>query len=832
MKNTQLYLFISFFFFLQILFISGITQNNSGLYDQKIFVDPAIKEGITLESLNDLKIYLQKATGKDFSVTSAQTSLKSGGIYILLNKPASISADLQKKLTNGSIEDFVISGDGQKLYLVASHPVGLSRAIYTYLDKLGFRWYFPGAKWSYTPQLTNITITLTQYCSPSFQLRNFTGTGGMPHVKSIDPDFLVWRAWEDWKRRNRMGGDVELAGHYGDVFNYKYQSELQKHPEYLALVGGKRTGWHPDAKWCISNAALRKLFIQDRVQEGKEALAKTIFPNKKITITVDPADGYGDCECADCKKMGSYSERAFYLANEAAKELSKLSPQLYANVLAYNTHAAAPSFSLSANLVVQIIPYAFQTVGTPVEMIDAWRKKSKNLLIYDYYGIPDWHYDLPLTGGWSPDALVNKLRYWKSQNLKGFSLESSYSIGSVGLGLYLAGRLGWDINTDVTGTKEQFYKDIFGTAAPAIKEYFQKMANDFRGVADMPYMLNLLEQAHASALSIPVKDRVEDMQAYLHYVLLYYQWQSAPTDKKDKAWEELMAYAWKIYPSAMIHSTRIAELLIATLPAGNNQGKSWSVYEPVGDKIKQTKFAGSKETQMLFKANRKKYPVLEGFSSVNSPAIQYTIKPATKPDEANPEGMMLMDIPETYIQPATDSYFRFMLKVNEGSENNLKQTVQVQIIDAATGKDMYNHAVAIDAVWKKLAIKLDSKKTYKLQIKPQNWIRLHIPKDQWAGFKNIPTYAVMGKLWFYVPAGTKYIYYSNEGDSQPVFTDESGKQVTQEKVNDQFLHRINTTFTSGRWWAITSSEYKRLQFYNKPDLFFTHPNYSLKPVKP
>ena len=833
MKKHLENILLSFSFFAVPLYVNAqsATTGGSFFYSSVIYKED-IQDGLYQESVKDLQQSLQKATNQNIKTESYKNDNTKQGVYLLLNQPSLLPLPDSRKLAKGSIEDFFIVGTEQKLMIVANHPTGLSRGIYTYLDKLGFRWYFPGDKWSYTPRLTNLTLNLKQYHTPSFHLRNFSGTGGLPHVKSIDPNFTIQKNWDDWKRRNRMGGEVELAGHYGDTFNYKFQAELLKHPEYLALVGGKRTSWHLEAKWCISNANFRKLFIQDRVQAGKEALTNTVFPNKKIAIPVDPADGYGDCECDDCKKMGSYSERAFFLANEVAKELAKISPGLYANIYAYNTHAAAPSFSLAANLIVQIIPYAFQNIGTPAEMISAWKKRNNNLMIYDYYGIPDWHYDLPLTGGWSPDALVSKLRYWKSQDLKGFMLESSFSIGSVGLGLYLASRLGWDINTDVTGTKEQFYKNIFGTAAPTIKDYFQKIANDFRGPADMPYVLNLLDQARSSTTNVPVKERIEDLQAYLHYVLLYYQWQSAPADKKNKAWEEVISYAWKIYPSAVIHSTRISELLNAALPADNNLSRSWSVYEPVGDKLKQTKFIRSEEIRELFKEDRKKYPILEGFAYATPQAIQYAVKPTTAPDEVKPEGMVLLDIPETYIQAATDGYFRFMLKVNETSENNLRQTVQVQIIDAATGKDVYNRPVDIDAVWKKLAIKLEPKKTYKLQIKIQNWIRLYIPKDQWAAFKNIPTYAVMGKLWFYVPARTKYIYYSNEGDGQPVFIDESNKKIVQEKVNDQFLYRVNASSDAGRWWSITSSEYKKLQFYNKPDLFFSHLNYSLKSVKP
>jgi len=828
MKNTRLPLIVSFIFFLQLLFVSGIAQNSPGLYNQKIFIDPGIKENITLQSIDDLKIYLQKATGKEFSVAPVQTPSRAAGIYIFLNKPSLVSPDLQKKLIDGSIEDFVISADAQHIYLAASHPLGLSRAIYTYLDKLGFRWYFPGDKWSYTPRLNNITINVKQYGAPSFHLRNFTGTGGMAHVKSIDPDFTIQKNWDDWKRRNRMGGEVELAGHYGDTFNYKYQAELQKHPEYLALVNGKRTSWHPDAKWCISNIALRKLFIQDRVQEGKETLAKTVFLNKKITISVDPPDGYGDCECEDCKRMGSYSDRIFFLSNEVAKELVKISPRLYANVYAYSTHAAPPPFSLAANLIVQVIPYVYQTVSSPQQLIKKWRTVHSNLFIYDYYGIADWSYNLPLPPAHSDDALLKKLKYWKAEGLQGFMLESSFSIGGTGFGLYLAGRLGWDIKENIQKERSDFYKNMFGKASSTMQKYFDKISLGFTGAADVPYLIDLVSKAKAT-VNGPERNRITDLQAYLHYVSLYYRFQSLSPEKKAQAWEELVTYVWQIYPSAILHSTRISELFISNFPVNNSYSQGWNPYDANPEKIKRTPFLSDSELNTLLVKDSKNNPLLEDFLyQKENNTGQYILNTSPKKEKI-PEGMMLLDFPEIYIRSGINGIAHFWVKVNESSENNISQVLTIECTDTSTNAIIHTRQVSVDKQWKEIKLKLPVNKSYKLFINKSNWIRFYAPPDQWIAFKNIPTYTVMDTLWFYVPKGKKYIYYSNGHSGQPVFADAWGKPSQPEKVNDQNMFRVTIPFAaSGQWWTISSNEYKSLQFYNKPDLFFMHPNYTYK----
>src|SRR4030095_5305122 len=171
-------------------------------------------------------------------------------------------------------------------------------------------------------------------------------------------DASLPRLWDDWSRRNRLGGEMELKGHYGEWFNVQHRKELEAHPEYLAMLKGKRVNWSENAKWCISNPRFRQLYVEDRMKEAKQELQEKVYKNEVVTITADPSGGGGDCECDACKKMGKPSDRTFFLANETAKALKKLGGKTYVNLYAYNTHAAPPSFSLASNLIVQVIPYA------------------------------------------------------------------------------------------------------------------------------------------------------------------------------------------------------------------------------------------------------------------------------------------------------------------------------------------------------------------------------------------------------------------------------------------------------------------------------------------
>jgi hypothetical protein len=791
-------------------------------YSQKIYrediSDPALQA-----SFADLQIYLDKATGRAFDLQTTNGKIDKG-IYILLDKPGLLPANISKRLHEGTIEDFVQVADQNKIILAATHPLGLSRAIYSYLDELGFKWYLPGEQWEYIPVLSNITLSATEYISPSFKIRNFFGTGGILPVQALDANMTLHRKWNEWRRRNRFGGQFDLAGHYGEAFNLKHKSELEKHPEYLALVKSKRA-WSESAKWCISNKGLRDLFIADRVAELKNLIRQSHYSNEPITVSVDPADGFGDCECDDCKKMGLVSDRVFFLANEVARQFQKITPRAFANLYAYNTHASPPAFKLSPNLIVQLIPYAFQSFGTPEQMISAWKKQHSNLYIYDYYGIPDWHWDNPLSKGWGTEAWMKKLNYWKVQGIQGFMYETSYSLAATGIGLYLSGRIGWKAADDPGKITQSFYHQLFGEAAPYIEAYFNKISGSFSGVADLPYLFDLLYKAGKSSSDLVIQQRIAAYKAYLHYLVLYYRWHTDPHN--EQILDELIQYVLQVYPMGIVHSTYLVQLFSNNIPANSSLKNKWKMTEPFGKGVLNIKVLSKDKIEALFLKDRKNYPLLEGFDYLNSQSsINYILKDKGQNNTEDKEGLMILAMPVTYLKPSSNGFVSFSIKVNEGSENNEHQRIGIRVTDTMTKKDILKKDIDIDHKWQVIKIKVQAGKTYQLQINNPNWIRFHAAPDQWLAFKNIPTYSVLGRLWFYIGDKEKYIYFKNEGEALPVFYDPSGARAQVQKVNDQNIYKVQiSSANAGKWWSVAGTEYKNLQFFSKPDLFFTNNNY-------
>lgn len=781
------------------------------------------------KSVEDLQEYLEKVTGEVFLIKK-NGPLAAPGIYVMLNKKAGpLSAAEAKKLDNGTIEDFYLIGDRSQVFIIANHPLGLSRGIYTYLDRLGLRWYFPGNIWEHIPKVRDIGFRQRIFGSPEFSLRDFFGTGGLFPVPSINMDEEVKMHWEDWKRRNRFGGSVRLGGHYWESFNLRHEKELRAHPEYLAEIKGKRVPWHVSSKFCISNKNLVKLFVSDRVTALKSQLANSRYNSEKIIIPVDPSDGGGHCECKDCIAMGSVSDRVFYLANVVAREFRKISQRAYVNLYAYNEHAAPPSGPLESNVLVQIIPYAFQNVGTPEEMISLWKAKSSQLYLYDYYGIPDWHYETPLSGRWSTDKLISKIRYWKSKGIRGVLFESSNGIGTTGLGLYLAGRMTWDMKESPEEILDGYYRTMFGGGSASMKNYYEKINSNFREIADVPYLYKLLDRVQdESAGSKIIEDRVNLFRAYVHYVALYYNYKASSDNIRDGSWEQLIEFAWKIYPTMMIHTTRIAELLGSKL--GNNQNliEKWGIYKPNASGIKATSWITDVELNGYIEKDRVSYPLLKDFPYERKST--YKFLQAISQESARsmkPAEFLVLDFPGILIRMDKSGEFRFRLKSYEGGGVD-RQDLVITCIDTSSGEVVWEQSKRIA---KKSAsdilVRLTPGKTYQLHIRKNNWIRLSIDPTQYFEVNKIPTYSYMGKLWFYQPPGASYIYFKNTATTNPVFADAKGNVSTPVRVNKEGIFQVPVSMRGG-WWSVDRTELKFLEFYNHPAVFFPHPQFKVK----
>ena len=232
-------------------------------YGNRIFVSATYSQGINAV-VNDFQQQLEKSVGQKFSVISGQSER---GI-VLIKLDEKVVKDYESRLNSHTGESFLIQSDGQTFLKIVSYSnQGLINGIYTYLHKLGFRWYLPGDEGSYIPASKDISIQCDEVVEPAFELRNFFGTFGTPRNNLIDKEKKIDREWKLWLTRNRMGGENSLPGHSGNEFLRRNMDTLKSHPEYLAMNNGKRCEPTTGAKFCNSNQGFQQLFVMDMVSQ-------------------------------------------------------------------------------------------------------------------------------------------------------------------------------------------------------------------------------------------------------------------------------------------------------------------------------------------------------------------------------------------------------------------------------------------------------------------------------------------------------------------------------------------------------------------------------------
>src|SRR5205814_819058 len=88
------------------------------------------------------------------------------------------------------------------------------------------------------------------------------------------------------------------------------------------------------------------------------------------SISIEPSDGGGWCECVECAKVGSVTDRALTLANEVAAAVTAKFPRKYVGMLAYNEHSPPPSIPAHPHVIINIAT-AFMRGGHTLDQIIA-----------------------------------------------------------------------------------------------------------------------------------------------------------------------------------------------------------------------------------------------------------------------------------------------------------------------------------------------------------------------------------------------------------------------------------------------------------------------------
>lgn len=505
-----------------------------------IVVAMGAPDGVRAVARN-LADYLAKISGAKFELFDGDG--KSG---IAIGLPRDFPALSMDKLWDANDptrrEDYLLRSHQNGIYVLGSSEQAVEHAVWDLLYRLGYRQFFPAPAWEVIPKETNLALAVNVAGHPAYYARRiWYGFGAWDYAA---------KPYADWCAKNRARSGIELStGHAYDGILSANKAEFAAHPEYLGLVGGARKS----TKFCISNPGLRKLVVDHALRQIENDPARD-------SVSVDPSDGGGWCECEACARLGSVSDQALTLANEVAAGVNAKYPGKQVGMYAYNYHSPPPNIQAHPRVVISVAT-AFIKGGLSVdELISGWAGKGAALGIREYYSVNTWDRDQPAhSRGSNIEYLKRTIPDFHAKGARFLSAESSDNWGPNGLGHYLAARMLWDVDEAkrVAELTEDFLTRAFGPAREPMREFYLQLdgSQPHLVVSDqIGRMFRSLEDARKLAGSDDVRARIDDLSLYARYVDLYQRYAQAKGEARQQAFETLIRHAYRMRTTMLVHT--------------------------------------------------------------------------------------------------------------------------------------------------------------------------------------------------------------------------------------------------------------------------------------
>lgn len=393
-------------------------------------------------------------------------------------------------------EGFVLKTSGQNLVIGGNSDgpfQGTVYAAYDLLERLGCRWYFPGAWGEVLPEQKTIVVPdLDVTSKPDFVLRENNLGGWFP---STPEEAAAFGDWEDKIKYTRgpvfypTVGDGFL-GYLLPPKEFKAidpklysmnKSGSREQPETF-LNGVMLSLWYPKTfELAVKN--LKEAFAGNSKSEIKSIISKNGFG-------ISPPDGAAFDYDPDAKKTNQNfnyptyvdhpmtSEEFFAFAAKLAREF----PDKWVATMSYAGREMPPQgVSIPPNMAVMYAPIATCVLhncedkscwrrAETMSMVRQWCTLTPHVYMYDYNpGL--------LLGSFVPECdMANfavNARIYKKFGMKGYQTEGRKTFMITWLSFYMRGKVMWNVNTDVEALKKDFYNTFFGPeAGPLVQRWW------------------------------------------------------------------------------------------------------------------------------------------------------------------------------------------------------------------------------------------------------------------------------------------------------------------------------------------------------------------------
>jgi hypothetical protein len=443
----------------------------------------------------DLQHYVEKMTGWKWPIINAGAAPDKSIILGRHPQSQEIAEKLDKNY--GKIPDaFVRFAKGNLINIVGTSETAMAFAVWSWLEDLGVRWFFPTEKGEYVPQIKNITMEAGEhFAAPAIQYRQIWpwATGEQKtseYFGAVENGVTDWnlqqfrlKVWTETNPLSVKGRFINLGWGHSYAYFLPAAKYFSAHPEWFNLIGGKRR----TDQLCFTNAEGAHQFAENiRIALANSAGGD---PRRRV-VWVGPNDGRAWCECPNCQKLvdkdGSATSMVFNFVNLVAKDLQKDHPEVNLQCYAYSNYSTPPDHIQLEPVVTPILTYwvanesfAFNNAkpalssGNPkfFKAYQKWQEMSRQFGVYQYYGHYEWFLPWPMATQMNHDLKVLSAnpKFW------GFSCEYHSNWATQGVGMYQLAKLAWDPSLDMEKLMRDYAQKCHGVAAEAMYDYYNTL---------------------------------------------------------------------------------------------------------------------------------------------------------------------------------------------------------------------------------------------------------------------------------------------------------------------------------------------------------------------
>ena len=384
-------------------------------------------------------------------------------------------------------EEWLVKSFGRDVVLVGGGTRGTLYAVYHFLeDECGVRWW--GDDDEDVPPAKPLAFgALDRRGKPFFICRNIYRC--YPVEGKPDPRTAI---------RNRLNdnGESPIPAELGGAFTYGPPSHAHTwnmylpfakygatHPEWYALVNGRRIGGHREGQMCLTCPGLTDEFarrLDEYIAKGESDAAAKGLPAPRI-YDISMNDNRNFCTCDACMaataKYG-HSGRQLNFVHAVIRKAAAKHPDLLFSTLAYFHSEQPPSNGVCAadqvavrlcntrqNMAAGIFDESNRTMH---DLVLAWKNHAKNLFVWEYcvtYGKGSG-YPFP-----NENYILEKFRFYADNGVKGFFLEHEHPACSdmYELKFHLECRAMEDPYQDGAALVDDFMTRYYGAAGGRIR---------------------------------------------------------------------------------------------------------------------------------------------------------------------------------------------------------------------------------------------------------------------------------------------------------------------------------------------------------------------------